>query len=81
MHQKPIQLRAMPQNQLNSIVVTTSGLCGGLGKALTAHLVLANITIHGTFDVAFYAAISALVGYGVKKGIDSLSIYFKKRKK
>ena len=74
-------MQAMPQNQLNSVVVTTSGLCGGLGKALTAHLVLANITFHGTIDVAFYAAISALVGYGVKKGIDSMLIYFKRRRK
>ena len=71
----------MPQNQVNSIVVTTSGLCGGLGKALTAHLVLANITIHGTFDVAFYAGVSALVGYVVKKSVDSFLIFIKKRKK
>ena len=70
----------MPQNPLNSIVATTSGLCGGLGKALSAHLVLTNITFNGTLEVVFYAAISALVGYGVKKGIDSLVIYFKKRK-
>jgi hypothetical protein len=71
----------MPENHLNSIVVTTSGLCGGLGKALTAHMVLTNITFQGIFEVAFYAAISALVGYGVKKGIDSLVNYFKKRKR
>ena len=71
----------MPQNQVNSIVVTTSGLCGGLGKALTAHLVLANITIHGTIDVAFYAGVSALVGYVVKKGVDWLILKIKRLKK
>jgi hypothetical protein len=60
----------MAQNQINSFFVTTSGLCGGLGKALTSHLILNNITIHGTIEVAFYAAVSAMVGYGVKKSFD-----------
>jgi hypothetical protein len=71
----------MPQNQLNSIVATASGLFGGLGKALTAHLVLASITFQGIIEVSFYAAISALVGYGVKKGVDNLVKYFKKYKR
>lgn len=65
-------MQAMPENHINSVVATTSGLCGGLGKALTAHLVLANITFQGIIEVAFYAAISALVGYGVKVSIDKL---------
>lgn len=71
----------MPQNQINSIVATTSGLCGGLGKALTAHLVLTNITFQGIIEVSFYAAISALAGYGAKKGIDCLANRFSKSKK
>jgi hypothetical protein len=74
-------MQAMPENHLNSVVATTSGLCGGLGKALTAHLVITNITFQGIIEVSFYAAISALVGYGVKKGIDNLVNRFKKPKK
>jgi hypothetical protein len=65
-------MQAMPENHLNSIVATTSGLCGGLGKALTAHLVFTNITFQGIIEVSIYAAISALVGYGVKVSIDKL---------
>lgn len=74
-------MQVMPQNHINSFVAATSGLCGGLGKALTAHLVITNITFQGIIEVAFYAAISALVGYGVKKGIDSLVSHFKKSKR
>jgi len=74
-------MQAMPQNQINSVIATISGLCGGLGKALTANLVLTNITFQGILEVSFYAAISALVGYGVKKGIDSLVNHFRKRKR
>jgi hypothetical protein len=62
----------MSQNQNNSFIVTASGVFGGVGKALTAHFVLVNITFQGIFEVAFYAAISALVGYGVKVGIDKV---------
>jgi hypothetical protein len=73
-------MQVMPDNQINSVVATTSGLCGGLGKALTAHLVLDNITFQGILEVAFYAAISALVGYGVKVSIDKLrKLYNRKR--
>ena len=71
----------MPQNQLNSVVATTSGLFGGLSKALTTHLFFTNITFQGIVEVAIYAAISAMVGYGVKKAIDSLVNLFKTRKK
>ena len=62
----------MSQNQNNSFIVTASGVFGGVCKALTAHFVLVNITFQGIFEVAFYAAISALVGYGVKVGIDKV---------
>lgn len=62
----------MGQNQFNSIVATTSGMFGGLSKALSSHLVLVNITFQGIIEVAFYAAISAAVGYAVKKAIDRI---------
>lgn len=68
------------QFQINSIVATTSGICGGVGKAISAKLILANITFTGTVDVAFYAAISAMVGYGVKKTIDKVLVIIKRYK-
>jgi hypothetical protein len=51
-----------------------------VGKAISANLILANITFTGIIDVVFYAAISAMVGYGVKKAIDKV-IHFIKRHK
>lgn len=68
----------MSQNITNSIVSTTSGVFGGVGKALSSHLTLANITLDGVADVAFYAAVSAIVGYGVKLVIDYLKRSFRK---
>jgi hypothetical protein len=70
----------VPQIQINSLIATTSGICGGVGKAISAKLILANITFTGIIDVAFYAAISAMVGYGVKKAIDKVVFYFKRQK-
>ena len=69
-----------PQIQINSLVATTSGICGGVGKAISAKLILANITLTGVIDVAFYAAISAMVGYGVKKVIDKILVTIKRHK-
>ena len=71
---------SMPQSQLNSLVVTSSGIFGGLTKALSANIVLLNITFQGILQVGFYAAISALVGYGVKAGIDQFINYINKRR-
>ena len=73
-------MQEMPQIQINSLVATTSGICGGVGKAISAKLILANITFTGMIDVAFYAAISAMVGYGVKKAIDKAAFHLKQRK-
>lgn len=73
-------MQAMSQNHENSVIVTFSSICGGVGKTLTSHFLLINLTFPGIIEVSFYAAISALVGYGVKKGIDRLTAYMKKRK-
>lgn len=63
----------MSQNSQNSIITTASGIFGGLGKAMLSNqLTIANISIQATLEVAFYAAISAIVGYTVKLGIDKL---------
>jgi hypothetical protein len=71
----------MPQNEINSIVTTTSGILGGLFKALSPHITITAITFQSTCEVVFYAAISALVGYGVKIGIDKAKKLFKRKGK
>jgi len=68
------------QIQINSLVATTSDICGGVGKAISAKLILANITFTGIIDVAFYAAISAMVGYGVTKAIDRIILFIRRHK-
>ena len=71
----------MAHNQITSLVVTASGVFGGVGKAISSHFVLVNISFHGTVELAFYAAISAAVAYGVKEGIDGIVNRFKHPKK
>lgn len=66
----------MTQNEQNSIVTTASGVFGGVGKAVSAHLT--GVSLDGMLEVAIYAAISAVVGYAVKLGIDKLKKVFKK---
>jgi hypothetical protein len=69
----------MSQNSQNSIITTTSGIVGGVGKVLLSNqLTIASISLQATLDVAFYAAISAIVGYVVKLGIDKLKRKFHK---
>ena len=63
----------MPFQQLsNSIVATSSGMIGGLTKAYTSGFQLCSINVAHVIEVSFYAAISALVGYGVKLSVDKL---------
>ena len=66
-------MQAMAQNQVNSIVTTTSGIFGGLGKFLSANIFFAAITIQTLLEVAVYASVSALVGYGIKLIIDIIA--------
>ena len=69
----------MSQNSQNSIITTTSGLLGGVGKVLFSNnIIIADISWKGTLEVAFYAAVSAIVGYAVKLGIDKLKRKFHK---
>jgi len=60
----------MSQNETNSIVSTASGMAGGMGKALSLNPLFATISMQAILEVALYAAVSALVGYGVKIMID-----------
>jgi hypothetical protein len=63
----------MPFHQIsNSVVATSSGMIGGLTKAYTSGFQLCSINVSQIIEVSFYAAISALVGYGVKLGVDTL---------
>ena len=54
----------------NSIIATSSGVIGGLIKAISSGF--ATISISHITEVIIYAAISAFVGYIVKLGVDSL---------
>jgi len=60
----------MIKNNLNLIISTGSGLFGGMAKVFAAGMIQTGISLNQTIEVAFYAAVSALVGYGVKVGID-----------
>lgn len=51
---------------------------GGVGKAVFSKPLLLDITLSGTFEVAIYAAVSAVVGYGVKILIDRFKKSFRK---
>ena len=62
----------MPQHQVSTLIVTTSAICGGMSQVVTSPYPLTAITFGNVSEVALYAAISALVGYGVKMGIDRI---------
>jgi hypothetical protein len=66
----------MAQNQVNSIIATSSGLFGGMSKALFANIVLSTITLQTIFEVAVYASVSAIVGYCIKMTIDIIVTLF-----
>ena len=56
----------------NTYFITISGLFGGMTKAYSSGIILSGITLPHIFEIAFYAAISAVIGYVVKLSIDSL---------
>ena len=66
------------QSQYTSLFTTISGLIGGLGKAITYKPMLASITFSGLSTVATYAALSAMVGYVVKYGMDRVAVRLRK---
>lgn len=49
-----------------SLATTASGMVGGVGRAIAEQHSLTSISLHGVIDVAFYAVVSASVGYCVK---------------
>jgi len=52
------------------MISTASGMAGGIGKALSFNPIFATVSMQAILEVALYAAVSALVGYGVKLMID-----------
>jgi predicted CDP-diglyceride synthetase/phosphatidate cytidylyltransferase len=71
----------MQSNLSLSITTTASGMLGGVSKAISEKLTLCAITTQGVIDVAFYALISASVGYLVKVSFDSLKKSINSKKK
>jgi hypothetical protein len=63
----------MSQSHHTAIFTTVFGLIGGLGKAISQKAVLWGVTLSGMSSVATYAALSAMVGYLVKYGMDYLA--------
>lgn len=70
----------MQGNVSLSLATTTSGMIGGVSKAVSEHLTIASISAQGIIDVAFYAVISASVGYLVKIAFDSAVKRLKSKK-
>ena len=56
----------------NTYFITISGLFGGMTKAISSGIILSSITLPHILEIAFYAAISAVIGYVVKLSIDNL---------
>ena len=63
----------MSQSHHTAIFTTIFGLIGGRGKAISQKAVLWGISLSGLGSVATYAALSAMVGYLVKYGMDYLT--------
>jgi hypothetical protein len=62
-----------------SLATTASGMVGGVGRAIAEQHALSSISLHGVIDVAFYAVVSASVGYCVKVAWDTLFKRYRNR--
>lgn len=73
----------MLQLSSNSLITVLFGVFGGLRKAYQLSFVLIQINPTSILSVIAYAALSAVVGYFVKIGLDcirkAISHYFNKR--
>jgi hypothetical protein len=68
------------QSIQHTVITTSSGVVGGVSKAVSSGFTICSISIPHLLDVAFYAAVSAFVGYSIKLGIDELRNYFRRRR-
>jgi len=64
-----------------SLAATASGMVGGVTRAISEQMTLSAISLHGVVDVAFYAVVSASVGYCVKVTWDFLFSRIRKKEK
>jgi hypothetical protein len=55
-----------------ALATATSGMIGGVTRAVAEEMTLSTISLQGFLDVVFYATVSASVGYGVKQLWDRL---------
>ena len=50
-----------------ALATATSGMIGGVTRAVAEEMTLSTISLQGFLDVVFYATVSASGGYGVKR--------------
>jgi len=62
-----------------SLATTASGMVGGVSRAIAEQHSLTSISLPGVIDVAFYAVVSASVGYCVKVAWDTLFKRYRNR--
>jgi hypothetical protein len=63
----------------HSLSLATTAMVGGVGRAIAEQHSLSSISLHGVIDVAFYAVVSASVGYCVKVAWDTLFKRYRNR--
>jgi hypothetical protein len=69
----------MPSTFQNSIIASVSGVIGGVGKAIDTKSFEIFFSPMEIIQICFYAALSAAVGYTVKRTLDFLFDKISKR--
>jgi hypothetical protein len=62
----------MPSTFQNSLIASVSGVIGGVGKAIDTRPLESFYSPMEIIQICFYAALSAAVGYTVKRSLDFL---------
>lgn len=62
----------MPPSFQNSLIASVSGVIGGVGKAINTRPLESFYSPMEIIQICFYAALSAAVGYTVKRTLDFL---------
>ena len=60
----------MPSTFQNSLIASVSGVIGGVGKAIVTRPLESFYSPTEIIQICFYAALSAAVGYTVKRTLD-----------
>ena len=70
----------MSSKEISSTIFTSlSGVIGGSAAVISSHIEA--ISLHHIIEVTIYAIISAIIGYTVKIGIDSIRRWIKSKRK